>query len=130
MKDLKQKFEAARLSIENPQEHTFHYPLLEISRAVNASHSTKFNPEGLSAHSIDPDEFRAAWALGYARETLSQGKPDISIYAEVTMKRCQTCLSEEGELAFGTVLDERTKQRVQDQYDALAKAYSHLRMTP
>lgn len=119
MSDLKQEFDRARNAIESDYSHIYHYPLLEILRAVNPDASTTFNPDKLAEHGIDPAEFHKAWAHGFAKETLSQ--TGVGVYAEVTLSRCKICLSEEGDLAFGPVLRNDVKSRIQDRLNTLSE---------
>lgn len=126
MSDLKEKFDQTRTAIENEYAHVYHYPLLDIMRAANKDHTGTFNPQALKENGINPATFKKTWALGFAKETLSHGEPSDPLFAQVTIARCKTCLSEEGNLAFGTLLSEKIKTRLQQQLDTVVAAHHHL----
>lgn len=119
MTSLKDRFDKIRADITDPAKTVRHYPLLGILEEVNTDRSRTFDPDALTAEGIDPTEFRTAWAIGFARETLGFRNTTFDVWREAAMNRCETCLSETEGYKFGEVLPDALKQEIAQKLDAL-----------
>ncbi len=127
MTRLNEKFLEIASEIADPaKSHASHLPLLDILDEVNGNNSRAYNPEALNQAGIDPKAFLSSWALGFAKGTLSMYTNPDDIYGSVVAKRCRTCLSTEGNAAFGNVLPDDVKVRLQEKLtDQLALLSRH-----